>query len=168
MVSEEGSFDEKRDALIYDLAEKTLDRQWQRISDLDSKAANQIGFTGVIIGFVLGSASLLQGKLVGNWFALGLFAVGILTLLVSFTLGMKGFMVRTWSIGPNPLAVIRGYAKGSYERMIFAVGGEMAKIEQEIRLKNDEKARQIQRSSFFMLAGLVLAFIFVLVAVSLG
>jgi hypothetical protein len=162
------SFDEKRDTLIYDLAEKSLDRQWQRISDLDTKAANQIGFTGVIIGFVLGSASLLQGKLSGNWPLLAAFAVGVLTLLVSFTFGIRGFMVRTWSMGPNPVAVIRGYANESYERMVIAVGGEMAKMEQEIRLANDDKATQIRRSSLFMLAGLVLAFIFVSLAVSVG
>src|SRR5437660_516273 len=124
------SFDEKRDNLIFDLVEKTFDRQWQRISDLDSKAANQIGFTGVIIGFVLGNASLLQAKLAGNNLLLESFIAAILALLASFSLGITGFMVRKWRVVPNPIALIKGYADGSYERMIMAVGGEMAKAEQ--------------------------------------
>ena len=162
------SFDEKRDNLIFDLTEKALDWQRQRISDLDSKVANQIGFTGVIVGFVLGSASLLQGKVGGNDLLLESFIASILALLTSFSLGITGFMVRKWRLLPNPLALIRGYADGSYEQMILAVGGEMAKAEQEIRLGNDAKARRIKCSSYFMLAGLVLAFIFVLLSVTLG
>jgi len=162
------SFDEKRDNLLFDLVEKTFDRQWQRISDLDSKAANQIGFTGVIIGFVLGDASLLQAKVAGSGLLLESFIAAILALLTSFSLGITGFMVRKWKVVPDPIALIRGYADGSYERMIMALSGEMAKAEQQIRLGNDAKARQIRCSSYFMLAGLILAFIFVLLSVTLG
>ena len=77
-------------------------------------------------------------------------------------------MVRKWKVVPDPIALIRGYADGSYERMIMALSGEMAKAEQQIRLGNDAKARQIRCSSYFMLAGLILAFIFVLLSVTLG
>src|SRR5437667_11804301 len=148
------SFDEKRDNLIFDLAQKAYDRQWQRISDLDSKAANQIGFTGLIIGFVLGNASLLQARVATNDLLIESFIVAVLALLTSFFLGITGFMVRKWRIVPNPIAVIRAYADGSYEQMVLEVGGETAKAEQEIRLGNDTKARRIRYSSYFMLAGL--------------
>src|SRR6266516_2438729 len=99
------SFDEKRDNLIFDLVEKALDRQWQRISDLDSKAANQIGFTGVIIGFVLGNASLLQAKVATNGLLLESFIAAVLALLTSFSLGITGFMTRKWRVVPNPIAL---------------------------------------------------------------
>ncbi len=155
------SFDEERDNLIFELARNALDREWQRISDLDGKAANLVGFTGVIIGFALGNASLLQAKLSTNFPLLSLFALAVVTLLVSFMLGIWGFMVRKWSIVPDPIAVINGYADGSYEQLLLAVGGEMAKVEREVRVKNDAKAKQIRRSTYLMLLGLVLAFIFV-------
>jgi hypothetical protein len=111
---------------------------------------------------------LLQAKVATNGLLLESFIAAVLALLTSFSLGLTGFMVRKWRVVPNPIALIRGYADGDYERTILAVGGEMAKVEQEIRTRNDAKARQIRCSSYFMLAGLVLAFIFVLASVTLG
>ncbi len=162
------SFDEKRDTKIYDLIEKALDLQWQRISELDQKAASLAGFEGVIIGFVLGNASLLQARIAGNCILVYTFIGAVLALIASFVLAIRGFMVRRWQFAPDPDSLIRGYANSSYEKLLLAVGGEMAKAQAQIRLANETKAKQVRLSSYFMLAGLVLAFIFVLYSIALG
>jgi hypothetical protein len=154
--------------MIFELIQKTFDRDWQRLADLDSKVANLVGFTGVIVGFVLGSASFMQPKVAQSWTLITLFVLSILALLSSFVLGIAAFAVREWMLVPEPNKLIRGYADGTFEELLVGVGGAIAKAETIIRSKLDTKAKEARAASVLTLVGLVLSFIFILTSIVLG
>jgi hypothetical protein len=156
--------DQKRDSLIFELIRKRFDDEKERTNNLDSKAHNLVGYTSLVVGLLLGGGSVLSGGeifkstiLSSNIFTL-IYFVGISFLLISIGFALTALKVRRWIVVPNVQTLIDDYTLLPYSEVLQRNAGEMAKAVGNSEKRNNSKARLIEWSWYFLIAGLTVVF----------
>ncbi len=161
--------EQERDLLIFNLIQRRLDGEWQRLRDLDSKASNMIGFVSVAVSLLLGTGTISfmnVGTLDPN--LASFFFVGTGLLIGSIILGMVGYKVREWTDVPDVRHLIDEYKDKPYGKVLQKNAGTMAKVVEELEDKLNDKARFIDIAWYLLIAGLILVFIFVIIVLTSG
>lgn len=151
----------ERDKLIFELIRERFDQEWSRIGELDDKAANIIGFVGIIAGFLLGIESLILVQTPTlNALLVILYLLGIGFLMVSMILGLMAYRVRRWEVVPNVRVLIEEYTTKTHTEVLRRVAGETSLVVQQIKDQSNEKAGLIRRAWAFLILGLTTVLIY--------
>jgi hypothetical protein len=159
------NLDKNRDDLIFDLIRKRFDNERERTNNLDGKAHNLVGYTSVVVGLLLGGGSLLSGGeifksstfLSNSSFAV-IYFIGVSLLLISIGFALTALKIRRWSVVPNVQTLINDYTLLSYSEVLQRNAGEMAKAVVNSEEKNNNKAKSVEWSWYFLIAGLSIVF----------
>jgi len=161
--------DNDRDILIFNLIQKRLDGEWERLRSLDNKANSLIGFVSVAVSFLLGTGSLGFFDVKNlNQSVAAIFLVGIGVLIGSIIVALYGFKVRKWDGVPNVSYLIKEYKNKPHSIVLRRNAATMASVVEELEDKINEKAKYINYSWYATVIGLVLVFIFVIAAIEIG
>jgi len=97
ITEKEEKSEKQRDKLIYEIIIDRYNQELQRTTDLDSKANNVTGFSGILATLIAAIAGYLpKGQY--QW----LFLVPLILLIISAILGLFAYWVKTYSaIEPN-------------------------------------------------------------------
>lgn len=158
---------DERAQLIYDLINNRYCLEWKRISDLDGKASNVIGFIGIILSLYAGLGSFLLDKIRTNEFYIYffvIFLVGIILLMCSILYGLKTYNIKEWTVVPNPDYLIEHYAKKEdINRLVILenVTVEFSKAVIHNKEINDRKAKFITHGFIFLGLGITMVILFV-------
>jgi cytochrome c biogenesis protein CcdA len=156
--------EKQRDDLIFDLIKRRYDGEIERINNLDNKAGNLIGLTGVIAGFLLGASTLTASTLSRNAILSIIYFIGIGILLVSIGLALWSVRVRKWAAVPDVATLLEKYTNLSYSEVLQSNAGEMKKAVEKAEIQNEQKAKLIGLSWYLLISGLTLVFIFLLIS----
>jgi Flp pilus assembly protein TadB len=145
--------EKERNQLIYDIVVRRHDQELQRTSDLDSKANNTIGFSGLL--------ATLIGAVVG-YFSKGaysvLFAVPLSLLIVSAILGLLAYRVSTYE-AIHPREFIEYYKDKTYKQTLIEYAGTIADSTIKNHRLHENKAKLIKYASALLVLAITLFFI---------
>ena len=160
--------DQKRDELIFELIKKRFDYEFTRTNNLDGKAHNSVGYVGAIVALLIGIGSLLTGaqafKVSTQLSSSTMYFVGIAILLISIGFALGALKVRKWAMAPDVNVLIKKYTTLSYSEVLKRNAGELAKVVNDTKTLNDNKAKLIDISWYFLISGLLV----VLISVSIS
>jgi len=158
----------QRDKLIYDVVEKMYQSEWDRLRSIDNKAGNIVGFISVAVGFLLGTVTLGLSDVnnlhygVATIFLLG---VGVLILAIGF--GLYAMKVRSWDIlDVNHL--LSEYTKKQYKTAIRSIAATLGDSIKNMVDEINRKANLLKYAWITTIIGLVIVFIFLIVAIVVG
>jgi hypothetical protein len=160
----------KKGEIAFDLIKRRYDSEVARINDLDGKAGTQIGFISVVLSIVIGAGTFqLLDKLAAPQLFFPYF-IGIGLLITSFLYSLKAFKVREWVWAPktditfqegfNPPYSAFSIMRKSSEAMHIAIV--------DMEEKNNQKAKKIGKSWYYLLGGLAFIIIYVMIVVLSG
>lgn len=156
--------DTKRDELIFDLIKRRYDSELNRLTALDGKAGNIIGFVSVVIGLLVGVGMLeVPGKLSKLEYFI-VYLIGIGFILLSIILSLYALRIRRWNFVPNVLTLRRKYFDVPYRLALRKNATTMAQATENIEKENNSKARAIQKGWFFLIGGLTIIFMFLIIS----
>ncbi|HZD35823.1 MAG TPA: hypothetical protein VE130_11525 [Nitrososphaeraceae archaeon] len=152
-----------RDELIFELIKKRYDNEWQRITNLDNKASNLVGYVSLVAGLLLGSATFtLSSSLVCKPILSSAYFIGIAVLLSSIVSALLASRVRKWPNVPNVQVLLDSYTTLPYDEVLKSNAATMASAIEKIELQNNRKASLINWSWYFLISGLTLVLSFVI------
>lgn len=149
---EEKEIDEEkqRDELIYEVIVDRYHQELQRTSDLDSKANNVTGFSGILITLIATIAAYL---LKGHYPLL--FLIPLIILIISAIFGLLAYRVKTYS-AIEPKEFIKEYYDKPKTKVLQDYTATIAQNTMDNHNVHEEKANLIKW-----------AFIFLVLAISL-
>lgn len=130
--------EKKRDLLIFDLIQRRFDRGWQRIRDLDNKAANMIGFVSIALSILLGTGTLTIINNINtvdiNIVDLMVFFISAGLLISSIISNMIRFKIRKFTEVPDTAHLIKEYTDEPYKTVIKtnAISAAVKELESEL------------------------------------
>jgi hypothetical protein len=151
----------KRDQWIFDRIKERVDREWTRLDALDSKAFQTGTVATAVIGFLAGIVTFEAphlGQLTVPIFVL--FLPGLVLLLLCLLASLLASRVRRWEDSPNLETLIADYANKGLTEIIQEVGATMASAQQQLMLRNNEKALYVDYAWVALVAGISLVAIF--------
>lgn len=160
--------EKERDDLIFDLIRARYETEQEAITNLDNKAGNLIGLTGVVVGFLLGTSAIQISSLLMNPALSIVYFIGVGVLLLSIFWALYSVKIRKWSVVPDVRTLIQKYTTLPYSVVLRRNAGELVKAVEKAEQQNKEKARLINLSWTFLIAGLSIVFIFYVLVVTLG
>ena len=92
-----------------------------------------------------------------------IYFVGISLLLISIGFALTALKIRRWSVVPNVQTLIDDYTLLPYSEVLQRNAGEMAKAVVNSEQKNNNKAKSIEGSWYFLIAGLSIVFLSVII-----
>jgi hypothetical protein len=136
---------------------------------LDGKAGNLIGFVSVVVSVLLGSALFELRALSFSHPVSILYFIGIGILLLSIGLALGGFRVKRWTEVPNVNTILKeDYINAPYLDVLQKSATAMAEAVKDAERQNNQKAKLIDRSWYFLIAGLTLAVLFIILFIASG
>jgi F0F1-type ATP synthase assembly protein I len=153
----------KHDELIFNLVQKRMYDELDRIDKLDSKSNNLIALSGVLAGFFIGVSTnqiaILSRLPYGVVFVL---ILGVGLLIVSIVFSLRAMKIRRWTVVPDPKVLIDEYKSKTYLETLRPVAVEMSLVQEEMVKANNQKAHLIDLSWDLLLCGLGVTFVFVI------
>jgi Na+/phosphate symporter len=146
---------DKRDELIFDLVKRRLDGESTRLSNLDSKATNLIGFISVVVGLLLGGSAFAPAGISNQALSVPYF-VGISLLITSIILALLATKVMKWIAIPDVEYLRQEYTKLAYGEVLRRNAGEMINAVMDAEKKNNKKAQLIGWSWYCLVGGLII------------
>lgn len=158
----------QRDVMIYNIIKKIVDDEWARSRNLDKKAGSLVGFTLIAVGFLLGSGTLglFQGENI-NFGIATIFLVGVGTLILAIGFGLYAMRVKSWDI-IDVERLLDEYTKASFRTVLRRTAATWAETIKDMTPEVNNKAAFVKKSWGITILGLVIVFIFVIVAVAFG
>jgi hypothetical protein len=160
--------DLKRDMLLFDLIKRRYDSVWDRITNLDSKANNLMGFVSVVIGLLLGPITLSLSKLLSYLLLSVLYFSGIGLLLISIGIALYALKIKRWDAVPDVQTLLDKYTSTSYYEALIANRDTMADAVLKMEKQTNSKAKFIGLSWYLLIAGLVGIFMFIVLLTGTG
>jgi hypothetical protein len=154
--------------MILDFIKRRYDSEIEKITSLDSRASNLIGFVSVVVGLIIGGGafkiSIIAGR-VELWFP---FFGGIILLLLSIFFGLASFRTRNWAEAPdfntlfNVLTDPVQYDPNqyNYDNILKANAQAMIEATTNTSRRNRVKIDHMDRSWWFLIFGLISVGIF--------
>ena len=154
-VSEKISEEEEkeRDKLIYEIIVKRHDQELQRTSDLDTKANNTIGFSGILATLI----ATVVGFLPKGSYTL-LFAVPLSLLIASAILGLLAYRVKTYE-AIEPSTFIEEYKDKTLQKTLRNYTKTVADSTIKNHLVHEDKAKLIKYASGLLVLAITLFFV---------
>jgi hypothetical protein len=160
--------EEERDRLIFDLVKGRLDSEVQRTEGLDSKATNVLVSISIVISLLLAAAIFQLSIIRCASVIASIYFVGIAILIAALGLSLLSFKVRRWLIVPDVNALIENYSSAPTEEILKRTTGTMKNAVIDMEMKNDQKAKLIDLSWYYVIAGLIFISVFILMINVLG
>jgi drug/metabolite transporter (DMT)-like permease len=164
-LQEESSADlkVKRDELILDLIKRSYDSEVNRFNLMDNKGGNLIGFVSVIVAILVGLSGFEFLKEIStSWIAIPYF-IGLSMLVTSISCALFAIKIRKYRSVPHPSHLMGRYLEADYSLVIRGVAATMRdSINRSVTI-NETKAKWINRSWYFLIAGLFLIVIFIII-----
>ena len=91
--------------------------------------------------------------------ALIIYFIGITILLISIGFALAALKVRKWAITPDVEVLIKKYTVLPYSEVLKRNAGEMAKVVDDTKTLNNNKAKLIDISWYFLISGLLMVLI---------
>ena len=160
----------KKGEIALDLIKRRYDSETARINDLDGKAGTQIGFISVVLSLVIGAGTFqLLDKLTLPQFFFPYF-IGVGLLLTSFVYSLLAVKVREWIMAPKTDIVLKEGFNPPYSAwsVMRKSAQSLHDSVEDMKMKNNEKGRNIAKSWRFLLAGLAVIILYVMVVVLSG
>ena len=150
--------DEKdRDNLIYEIIKDRYSQGLQVTSDLDSKANNITGFSGLLATLIAAVAGYIPK---GNYPLL--FVIPIILLIVSAILGLLGYWVKPYK-AIEPKKFINEYKTKTETETRREFTATIASCTEENHTVNDNRARWIKWASTLLVTAIGLFFLITIV-----
>jgi hypothetical protein len=154
VVEEKISKDEKeRDKLIYEIIVNRHDQELQRTNDLDSKANNLTGFSGVLAGLMVALFTYLPEDTYSNYFL-----VPMVLLIAAAVMGFWTFRIKTYS-SIEPCQIIEQYADKTYTQTLREYATTTAQNTMQNHNVNEQKAKSLKYSFELVIIAISLFFV---------
>jgi type VI protein secretion system component VasK len=161
------SDDMERDRFLFDLINQRQTQEFQRSTDIDTKANNLLVFDTAIVGFLLGVANVVRSFIIKQpLFQIGIFVLGVALLFAAVFFVFVAQRVRRWSIVPNVEMLVQKYSVKPLQETIETVGGEMAKNVKELEKHINSKASALEIGWYMTLAGMFVILIYTGISLS--
>ncbi|MCL2135119.1 MAG: hypothetical protein FWH37_06155 [Candidatus Bathyarchaeota archaeon] len=151
--------DEKeRDRLIYDIIVKRYEQELQRTSNLDSKAYNIIGISGILSALIVA----VLGYLYKSYYVL-LFLVPFSLLIISaMLLCLFAYRVKSYE-AIDPCEFIKSYSEKQFNTVLRTYTGTVAEITIRNHDRHEKKAKMINYAIFLIVLAIALFFVITVV-----
>ena len=155
---------EDRDDMILDLIRGRYDSEQEKLTNLDGKASNLIGFVSVVVGLIVGGGAFKLSIIAGTFYLWLPYFGGVVLLLASIFFGLKAFAIRNWLVAPDVNALFPILADTnnsySYDTVLKATAGAMVTALSDTESKNKNKSDHIDHSWWLLIFGLIAVGIF--------
>lgn len=146
----------KKREILLDFVKRRYDTEWQRTTDLDSKAGGLIGYVTIVTGLLigLGTFSILD-KLSAPQYYIPYF-IGIGSLLLAILMSLCAVKTRVFYSSPTNEQLERFYQDNEmyYQRIATHIIPTMLKAIKDNANFNDSKAGFISKSWFCLVIGI--------------
>ncbi len=149
--------EKQRDKLIYDIIVDRHAQELQRTNDLDSKANNVTGFSGVLATLI----AAISGYLPNAHYPL-LFIIPLTLLIISAILGLFAYRVKIYS-AIEPIKFIDEYKNQSETNVLREYTATIAQNTMNNHKVHEEKANLIAWAFGLMVLAISLFFVFVII-----
>lgn len=145
--------EKERDKLIYEIIVERHKQELQRTSDLDSKANNTIGFSGLLATLIATVVSYLPK---GSYTLL--FSAPLSLLIVSAILGLLAYRVKTYE-AIEPRKFIEEYKDKTLKNTLREYVGTIADSTLKNHKVHEDKAKLIKYASALLVLAISLFFV---------
>lgn len=149
--------EKQRDRLIYEIIVNRHDQELKRTTDLDSKANNVTGFSGILATLI----TAIAGYLPKGHYPL-LFLIPLILLIISAIMGLFAYWVKTYSaIEPNKL--IEEYKDQAETKVLREYTATISQNTIDNHKVHEEKAYLIMWAFGFLVLAIGLFFVVAIV-----
>lgn len=171
-----GTNEESRQ-LMNSILSNAYELEWQRTRDIESKACNIVGFTGIIFTLIIGTLSSIlvadKGIIIGrilfsHWYSKIVIIVVLSLMVLSMYYGIKALSVKDWKypIAQNFVAMFKKSSEASIlkQELIGSINRTYSDCIEANEKLNDKIASYIKYSHVsFLLSIILIAIYFVYV-----
>lgn len=157
-----------RDRFIYDVVTEKYKFEWQRFSQIESKATTTLGFLGVIFSLETTTGLyILKNVHDGynyNFLEAVFFSFSLIFLFMSLIFALSSFWMREWAAVPNIKHFMSKYVNAA-KNSTYMIKNLYIIYEDSIDCNynnNEEKIKNLKYSLRFFAAGIVLLFLFLI------
>lgn len=152
---------------IYEQVQRRYDFEFERANDLDNKASNLVGWTGLIISIILAGGGLLftragEGKYQLSQTDIQLLTVALVLLVVSLGVGLIAFRVIHFDVVPVPRPFTRTYANRTHRETLRRLTATMIVAVENNEIRNNRKAQLVTFTWILFLVGIAFAVTFIM------
>jgi hypothetical protein len=144
---------EKRDKLIYDAVNDRYELEWKRTNDLDSKASNVVGFSGILATLTAGITHFLP-NVHYEW----LFLIPLALFILSALFGLLALWITSFT-AINPDALIEGYKDRTEIEALIAIAATTSIHTIYNFSQNQRKVWRMYASFILLVLAVILFFI---------
>jgi hypothetical protein len=151
----------QRDKLIYEIVVSRYEQELERTNDLDSKASNVTGFTGLLITLMTAIPQLIELRYEY------LFIIPLIPLVFSAIFGLWAYWTKTFS-GIQPNTLIDEYKESSETKLLREFTKTTAENVMTNHEVNNQKVKLIKRAFVSLVLAIGLFFCIAIIGLASG